>query len=41
MLIVKLDDVVGRIKVYEVIVCGDDMFEVGILELFNVFIKEI
>lgn len=41
MLIVKLDDVVGCIKVYESIVKGEDNFEVGVLELFNVFVKEV
>lgn len=38
---VKLDDVVGCIKVYELIVKGEDNFEVGVLELFNVLVKEV
>jgi DNA-directed RNA polymerase subunit beta len=36
MLTVKSDDVVGRTKVYEAIVKGDDTFEAGIPESFNV-----
>jgi len=40
MLTVKSDDVVGRIKIYESIVCGDNNFESGIPESFNVMIKE-
>ena len=38
---VKSDDVAGRTKVYETIVKGDDSFESGIPESFNVLIKEI
>jgi len=41
MLTVKSDDVVGRTKVYEAIVKGDDTFEAGIPESFNVLIKEV
>ncbi len=40
MLTVKSDDVAGRIKIYESIVCGDNNFESGIPESFNVMIKE-
>jgi DNA-directed RNA polymerase subunit beta len=41
MLTVKSDDVVGRTKVYESIVKGDDAFETGIPESFNVLVKEM
>ena len=41
MLTVKSDDVAGRTKVYETIVRGDDKFESGIPESFNVLIKEM
>ena len=41
MLTVKSDDVNGRTKVYESIVRGDDSFEAGIPESFNVLVKEI
>ncbi len=41
MLTVKSDDVAGRTKVYESIVRGDDAFEAGIPESFNVLIKEM
>jgi DNA-directed RNA polymerase subunit beta len=41
MLTVKSDDVAGRTKVYETIVKGDDKFESGIPESFNVLINEI
>ena len=41
MLTVKSDDVNGRTKVYEAIVRGDDSFEAGIPESFNVLVKEI
>ncbi|WP_298917221.1 DNA-directed RNA polymerase subunit beta [uncultured Algimonas sp.] len=41
MLTVKSDDVAGRTKVYESIVRGDDTFEAGIPESFNVLVKEI
>ena len=41
MLTVKSDDVTGRTKVYEAIVRGDDDFEAGIPESFNVLVKEL
>ena len=41
ILTVKSDDVAGRTKVYETIVKGDDDFESGIPESFNVLVKEI
>ena len=41
MLTVKSDDTAGRSKVYEAIVRGDDSFEAGIPESFNVLIKEM
>ena len=41
MLTVKSDDVAGRTKVYETIVKGDDKFESGIPESFNVLVNEI
>jgi len=41
MLTVKSDDVAGRTKVYESIVRGDDSFEAGIPESFNVLVKEM
>ncbi len=41
MLTVKSDDVAGRTKVYEAIVRGDDNFEAGIPESFNVLTKEL
>jgi len=41
MLTVKSDDVSGRTKVYESIVKGDDNFEAGIPESFNVLVKEL
>ncbi len=41
MLTVKSDDVSGRTKVYEAIVKGDDTFEAGIPESFNVLVKEM
>ncbi|MEM6682461.1 MAG: DNA-directed RNA polymerase subunit beta [Pseudomonadota bacterium] len=41
MLTVKSDDTVGRTKVYEAIVKGDDTFEAGIPESFNVLVKEM
>ena len=37
----KSDDVSGRTKVYEAIVRGDDTFEAGIPESFNVLVKEL
>ena len=41
MLTVKSDDVAGRSKVYESIVRGEDTFEIGIPESFNVLLKEL
>ena len=41
MLTVKSDDVAGRTKVYETIVKGDDKFESGVPESFNVLINEV
>jgi DNA-directed RNA polymerase subunit beta len=41
ILTVKSDDVAGRTKVYEAIVRGDDTFEAGIPESFNVLVKEM
>ena len=37
----KSDDVSGRTKVYEAIVRGDNAFEAGIPESFNVLVKEL
>ena len=41
MLTVKSDDVSGRTKVYEAIVRGEDTFNTGVPESFNVLVKEI
>jgi len=41
MLTVKSDDVSGRTKTYEAIVRGDDNFQAGIPESFNVLVKEL
>ena len=41
MLTVKSDDVAGRSKVYESIVRGEDNFEIGVPESFNVLVKEL
>ncbi|MEO1612758.1 MAG: DNA-directed RNA polymerase subunit beta, partial [Pseudomonadota bacterium] len=41
ILTVKSDDVAGRTKVYESIVKGEDNFEAGVPESFNVLVKEI
>ena len=41
MLTIKSDDVAGRTKVYEAIVRGEDSFETGVPESFNVLVKEI
>ena len=41
MLTVKSDDVAGRTKAYESIVKGEDDFEAGVPESFNVLVKEI
>ena len=37
----KSDDVSGRTKIYEAIVRGEDTFEAGIPESFNVLVKEL
>jgi DNA-directed RNA polymerase subunit beta len=41
MLTVKSDDVAGRSKVYEAMVRGEDNFEIGVPESFNVLTKEL
>tara|TARA_Y100000590_G_scaffold164179_1_gene188133 strand:+ start:74 stop:4276 length:4203 start_codon:yes stop_codon:yes gene_type:complete len=41
MLTIKSDDVAGRTKVYESIIKGDQNFETGIPESFNVMVKEL
>ena len=41
VLTVKSDDVAGRTKVYESIVKGEDNFEAGVPESFNVLVKEM
>jgi DNA-directed RNA polymerase subunit beta len=41
MLTIKSDDVSGRIKAYETIIRGDNDFESGIPESFNVLTKEM
>jgi DNA-directed RNA polymerase subunit beta len=41
MLTVKSDDVSGRTKVFESIVRGEDNFEAGVPESFNVLLKEL
>ena len=41
MLTIKSDDVAGRTKVYESIVKGDNNFESGTPESFNVMVKEL
>ncbi|RMD49529.1 MAG: DNA-directed RNA polymerase subunit beta, partial [Alphaproteobacteria bacterium] len=41
MLTVKSDDVAGRTKVYEAIVKGEETFEAGVPESFNVLVKEV
>ena len=41
ILTVKSDDVAGRSKVYESIVRGEDNFEIGVPESFNVLTKEL
>ena len=40
-LVTQSDDVAGRTKVYEAIVRGDDTFEAGVPESFNVLVKEM
>ena len=41
ILTVKSDDVAGRVKIYETIVKGEENFQSGIPESFNVLVKEI
>jgi DNA-directed RNA polymerase subunit beta len=41
MLTVKSDDVYGRVRTYESIIGGDDTFEYGVPESFNVMVKEL
>src|SRR5581483_8177885 len=41
MLTVKSDDVVGRTRMYEAIVKGDNLLEPGLPESFNVMVKEM
>jgi DNA-directed RNA polymerase subunit beta len=41
MLTVKSDDVVGRTRMYEAIVKGDNLLEPGFPESFNVMVKEL
>ncbi|MDE0372149.1 MAG: hypothetical protein OXI73_06340, partial [Rhodospirillales bacterium] len=41
ILTVKSDDVSGRTKMYEAIVRGEDTFEAGVPESFNVLVKEL
>lgn len=41
MLTVKSDDVAGRVRIYESIVRGNQSFEAGIPESFNVIVKEL
>src|SRR5687767_15416874 len=40
-LTVKSDDVVGRVKTYEAIVKGEDIFQPGVPESFKVLVKEL
>ena len=41
LLTIKSDDVVGRVKVYEAIVKGDNIPDPGIPESFKVLLKEL
>jgi len=41
ILTVKSDDVVGRVKTYEAIVKGEDVFQPGVPESFKVLVKEL
>ena len=41
ILTVKSDDVAGRVKIYETIVKGEENFQSGVPESFNVLVKEI
>jgi DNA-directed RNA polymerase subunit beta len=40
-LTVKSDDVAGRTRMYESIVKGENVFEAGLPEFFNVLVKEM
>ena len=37
----KMNDVVGRVKTYEAIVKGEDIFQPGVPESFKVLVKEL
>jgi len=41
LLTVKSDDVIGRVKTYEAIVKGEDIFQPGVPESFKVLVKEL
>ena len=41
VLTVKSDDVAGRVKTYEAIVKGEDIYQPGVPESFNVLLKEL
>ena len=41
VLTVKSDDVAGRVKTYEAIVKGEDVYQPGVPESFNVLLKEL
>jgi DNA-directed RNA polymerase subunit beta len=41
MLTVKSDDVAGRVKTYEAVVKGEDVFQPGVPESFKVLVKEL
>src|SRR5207249_4392726 len=41
ILTVKSDDVAGRVKTYEAIVKGEDVFQPGVPESFKVLVKEL
>ena len=41
LLTIKSDDILGRVKVYEAIVKGENVPEPGIPESFNVLVKEL
>ncbi len=41
MITVKSDDVVGRTRMYEAIVKGDNLLEPGLPESFNVMLREL
>lgn len=40
-LTVKSDDVIGRTRMYESLVKGDQILEAGLPESFNVLVKEL